>query len=89
MSAANSIDYHPVSGVGKYKLLVSGRKRQGHRGHFFGSPSLVVVSGESPAERSGSGGKGGSHTESWYGFFSMFLAQKYYPDTDIIHQKPG
>lgn len=78
----NKLVYRP-GGVGKYRLVVTGKN---------GKVSEATLSVRKPwswylhharLNALEQEQKGGSHTESWYGFFSMFLAQKYFPDADL------
>lgn len=81
---AEIIDFTPESGHGKYRLIAeskSGRVSEAvfsvrqPWGWYMQQARLNAIEQEQ---------KAGSHTESWYGLFSMFLAQKYFPDETLL-----
>lgn len=82
--SGNSIDYRPAAGVGRYKLLVTGEGNRTTEAIFSVRHPWSWYLQKARLNALVQEQKGGSHTESWYGFFSMFLAQKYYPDSGLM-----
>jgi hypothetical protein len=78
------IDFKPDNGVGQYKLIAESKDQKTSEAIFsvrkpwswyLKNARLNAIEQEQ---------KAGSHTESWYGLFSMFLAQKYFPDEILL-----
>lgn len=80
----NLITYRPDSGIGKYSLMVTGENNKISGATFTVRQPWSWYLDKARQNALIQEPKGGSHTESWYGFFSMFLAQKYFPDPDLM-----
>ena len=79
----NRLVYRPKAGPGTYRLTVTGESGKVSEATFSVRRPWSWYLQQARLNALVQEQKGGSHTESWYGFFSMFLAQKYFPDPDL------
>jgi hypothetical protein len=78
------INFTPKDGVGKYKLEAVSESGKTTEAVFSVRKPWSWYMQQARINAIVNEQKGGSHAESWYGLFSMFLAQKYYPDSTLL-----
>ena len=79
-----SLQYTPKKGVGKYKLIVTGTSGKQTEAIFSVRQPWSWYLQQARINALKQEQKASSHTENWYGLFSMFLAQKYNPDSVLF-----
>ena len=86
LKPSETIDIHPEDGVGKYKLVAISTYGKTTEALFSVRKPWSWYMKQARINAITNEQKGGSHAESWYGLFSMFLTQKYFPN-DILLKK--
>jgi len=81
---SGSFGYTPKEGVGKYKLEAVSTGGKTTEAIFSVRKPWSWYMHQARINAISKEQKGGSHAESWYGLFSMFLTQKYFPDADLL-----
>ncbi len=79
-----TVDFTPQDGIGKYKLVAVSKSGKTTEAVFSVRKPWSWYMQQARINAILQEQKGGSHAESWYGLFSMFLTQKYYPDADLL-----
>ncbi len=82
----SNFSFKPEDGVGKYKLEVLSSEGKTTEAIFSVRKPWSWYMQQARKNAIIQEQKGGSHTESWYGLFSMFLSQKYFPDKELLMQ---
>ena len=78
------IDFTPVEGAGIYKLAAESLDGKTSEALFSVRKPWSWYLKNARQNAIDQEQKAGSHTESWYGLFSMFLAQKYFPNEILL-----
>ena len=78
------IDFTPVEGAGIYKLTAESLDGKTSEALFSVRKPWSWYLKNARQNAIDQEQKAGSHTESWYGLFSMFLAQKYFPNEILL-----
>lgn len=74
------VDFTPANGLGKYILIAISPENKTTEATFSVRRPWTWYLKQARLNAIEKEQKGGSHTDGWYGLFSMFLAQKYFPD---------
>lgn len=80
----NKINYYPTAGPGKYKLLIMGGNNKISESMFTVRQAWSWYLQKARLNALEQEQKATSNCESWYGLFSAFLAQKYFPDKELL-----
>jgi hypothetical protein len=86
LKPASTVSFTPQNGIGKYKLVAESADGKISEAVFTVRNPWSWYLQQARKNAIMQEQKGGSHTESWYGLFSMFLAQKYYPDSTLLNK---
>jgi len=84
LNYTNTIKFKPSDGVGKYKLIAKSITGKTTEAVFSVRKPWSWYIQQARLNAIDQQQKGSSHTESWYGLFSMFLAEKHYPDRALL-----
>lgn len=84
LKTADTIKFKPTDGVGKYKMIAVSVAGKTTEAIFSVRKPWSWYLKEARQNAIDQPQKGSSHTESWYGLFSMFLAEKHFPDKDLL-----
>ena len=79
-----TINFMPNDGVGKYKLEAISKNGKTTEAIFSVRKPWSWYLQQARINAISNEQKGGGETESWYGLFSMFLAQKHFPNADLL-----
>ncbi len=86
LTGSKSLSFVPVKGPGEYKLIAESREGRQSESVFSVRKPWSWYMKAARQNAIGQPQKAGSHTESWYGLFSMFLAEKYFPNRILLDQ---
>lgn len=81
---SDTIKFKPSDGVGKYKLIAESIAGKTTEAIFSVRKPWSWYLKEARLNAIEQPQKGSSHTESWYGLFSMYLAEKHFPDKTLL-----